>query len=317
MAIEKFIVQIVSELDETGFKKLDELQSNADKSAKNLSNSLKDLFNIKGLTGLNIHFGEIANDAEMLKETLNSFIPFETDNGEKRPNSGEQFVPPIDKKNFFPENGLSSLFSVRILNYLSSGLRNFFASFFNCESGGFFLRKTDQAFIPQKKDVLVNNKLSAYKDVINRHETTSLAAYANNSSAFQKEIANITYPELNNFSALSLTSTRGFEPEIKLLQNFLTDGEGAVREMLSVENISNTEILSPEPVIPEYSTTTVNNSASSDTSSIDGITLNIEQGAIQINTTSDEPQQIGEAVKAALTDALDDFILKRGYTKAV
>ena len=81
----------------------------------------------------------------------------------------------------------------------------------------------------------------------------------------------------------------------------------------------NNELSSPQPVISQQEyTNNSNESQTVDNSLIDsGLSLNIEQGAIQINTTSDNPQQIGESVRAALTGALDDFILKRGYKKAV
>ena len=62
------------------------------------------------------------------------------------------------------------------------------------------------------------------------------------------------------------------------------------------------------------------NSVTSETitnSGYSSLNLTIAQGAIQVNTTGENPQAVGDAVRTALTDALDDFIMKRGYTKAV
>ena len=311
MALEKFILKIVSDLDETGFDKLDNLQSEADKSVKNLSNSLKNLFNIKIGTNLYKDLGKIADDAEILNKSLKNFTLLEPDSGEEFPNADKQSK---SKKSI----DLSSIFTVNTLNFESSGISKFFTSFLN--SGGLSLTKIYDKFFNSKQNQYTDFQVYDYGTKYDK-KTNTLFPFFNNLQPVSraKTYSDIINRSGNNF--LNNTSVNDFVKEIYSAQNLLSDGQNVMGDIFSFENISsmNNELSSPQPVIsqPEYT----NNSTESqtvDNSLIDsGLSLNIEQGAIQINTTSDNPQQIGESVRAALTGALDDFILKRGYKKAV
>ena len=311
MALEKFILKIVSDLDETGFEKLDNLQSEADKSVKNLSNSLKSLFNIKIGTNLYKDLGKIADDAEILNKSLKNFTLLD-------PNSGEEF-PNADKRSKSKKSiDLSSIFVVNKLNSESSGISKFFTSFLN--SGGLSLTKIYDKFFNSKQNQYMDFQVYDYGTKYDK-KTSTLFPFFNilQPVSRAKIYSNTINRAGNNF--LNNTSVNDFVKEIYSAQNLLSDGQNVMGDIFSFENISsmNNVLSSPQPVIsqPEY-TTNSTESQTVDNSSIDsGLSLNIEQGAIQINTTSDNPQQIGESVRAALTGALDDFILKRGYKKAV
>ena len=80
-------------------------------------------------------------------------------------------------------------------------------------------------------------------------------------------------------------------------------------------NISSPDVINNQSYFESAGNT--ENSTLQEISNSNGISVTVESGAIQINTSSDNPQEIGSEVQSALIAALDDFILKRGFTKAV
>ena len=296
MALKNFIVKIISDLDETGFKKLEELQADADTSVKKLSISIKDLFSIQTPGVL----GRIADDAGILNKSLITFP--ELDIYDELP---EKEKNPL-QKNFNNSDMLEGK-----PNNTSSGIQKFLNSVFNSVFGGVFLNNVSQKSL---FGIYNNNYNTAQKFLSPRIYNKSSNAGAQNLSM-----------SLNNISSIAPISEK--TPDISEFWSqgtFLPAfGNESLQDIFSMENVSDMSA----SMFPEISSTesgqeynSSSNSVTSETitnSGYSSLNLTIAQGAIQVNTTGENPQAVGDAVRTALTDALDDFIMKRGYTKAV
>ena len=306
MAIEEFIIKLVSEFDDSGFEKFENSQSDAQKSTKKLSESLKKTFLPFKIPG------QIFGNPEILNDPENSFV-----NSKTLPSFVMKTAPSRFKN--APSSG-STLFCNQ-----SSGMQKFMSSILNFFAGGLFLNKSSE-----NPNVFSQNKLfqaDSYSFTGGR--------VLNNSNTISKEMRPQYFSE---FSSVSGSGGNFSGKNILHNYNNLSSGTSKLlREIALFANITTStgaNLFSPvtenfTPGTFSLSSTNVNNSTNSTvstkngtssedvSSSTDSVNLNISEGAIQINTGSGNPDEIGSAVRNALTDALDDFILKRGYTKAV
>ena len=327
MAIEKFIVKIVSELDETGFEKLEKLQADADKSVKNLSNSIKNLFNLKDGNLFRKIFGKINGDLNILNNSLKTVTLLEPDNNDV----STQYVEKDKLKKLIEPSAYGTTERSNQNSFFMSKLLTRFGNLINFNQV-FDYKNPSEKFNLVFSDLYKNfenkiiqmpkNLFSSLLSISNsfplprRQNANSIISDVNN-----KNLTNVhsntakTISELKNVSAASNIYEKNTGYSINDLQPLIP-----LQKVFGAENISlvNKDFLpATENILTRQEQFNSISDSQMKINNSDGLSVNLERGAIQVNTAYDNPHEIGEAVRTALTDALDDFILKRGYTKAV
>lgn len=307
MAIEELIIKIVSDFDDTGFEKLEKSQSDAEKSTKKLSLSLKNILS-SGVTG--IFSGDLSFLQDGFEDTV--FSPSAENFAEKISGTSQRTSPePVQTKPVQTklaqtkqeQAGLTSYFYA-LLDGVTSGIQKLFFPAVNFFPGGFSLLKEN----PRREKT---NKFAAQIPDREIFGSVKFDNFSEITKPFYFFESGKSFSELNfqNSGSSYKFSTSGVS---KLLKEIVHNISSSYNEFFAL----NTEASDPF-ISGAYNKGAgyfeSNNSTQNITENTGAVTLNITDGAIQINTASENPEAVGEAVREALTGALEDFILKRGY----
>ncbi len=310
MVLEKLLVKIISDFDDSGFEKLESSGLKAEKSAKNLSDSLKKIFFVPEKSQGNKITNQIAG--KVPPKTANSFAISNSING-------EGFQP--------YEESVGMLETVP--KKKSSFIKNFskvvsqFPFFFNSNSGEFFFSKKSRSleniFHPYNTSPpVINTDVGSFINQ-DKNQEVFLSSHNRVKPASLKS-ENILNLQKSNFLRTKNLLADDFVRNIFSIHSSISDSSNIMRDMFSVDSVSSTNSeflpLADRNIGNSASTFKLNSTASENDYSSNPLTLNISQGAIQINAAGGSPKEVGDAVKEALTVALDDFILKRGYTNS-
>lgn len=310
MALEEFLIKIVSEFDDSGFKKLEKYEKNADKSTRKLS------FSLKNLVKTAFEDNKLAKSIKT-SDVAGKFLKFtgmlSTENDIQAAQKPEKSQPVMNMQKNLQKNFAVTDFA-RKFNF-----SNILAPVFNKISGGVM----SKIFNGNSGTNIIQNKVG---QVLKNTAQTKLFSPQISPiwdfKSFNDEKLSLNYSGKNfeNFGNFE-KSEKSFN-SLPSIKNFLIESAGELKNVIpetALPSISS-NIVSPD--IMNYSSGAVsdntnNTSTSQDITNSDQVNITVASGAIQINTSSDKPEEIGDEVQIALTNALDDFILKRGYTKAV
>ena len=303
MPIEEYLIKIVSEFDDTGFKKLEKFEQNTDKNAQKLSFSLKKM--VKNAF-LNNEFLQTAGNTGFIEK----FLKF---------TGGDDIQPDIKAVKKSSASVLSPLanspagFSSDVVRKFDS--RKILSFVFDKIFSGSDTQISGKSIFNN----LAANALSSLKSIFSEKNFYKTAGVSFDS--------NISVPKLSNHISFSNFKNTGFDENFAsksfyTLKNFLINSASELKNILPEmvfpeisSNISSPDVINNQSYFESAGNT--ENSTLQEISNSNGISVTVESGAIQINTSSDNPQEIGSEVQSALIAALDDFILKRGFTKAV
>lgn len=315
MVIDELVVKIVSKLDDSGFEKLDELQEKAQKSSEKLSFTIKDFFKGIAINSFFSMFKTSLNDVSNVLEDENADT-FAPKNLQKSGRNSTEFKPKSGTSK--DENILQ-----KMLSFFKSGKENSSKTPSVLRVQGIekiFEKNTIGKLLDTKPD---NTK--RFSDTSNDLKGTStrlsFSGYLNELSR-GKEI--FSAPNLQDKTSTGAKSSDIFTKEalesIKRIF-YVPENSGILSGIKISDSFKGLDSLTPESLSAvttsqdsrQISTTT--NSAEN-TSMQNNFTLNVSSGAVQINSSDSNPQEIGDSVKTALSEVFDDFILKRGYTNS-
>lgn len=307
MEIKEFMIKIVSEFDDSGFRKLDDMQSDTQKSMKKLSDFLRNFFSFPE-NAEQVLNGDNTSEYISNKSETNSTVP-KTKNSSGKVSAGD--VPSGKYEKNFLGNLLPSISLNSFLNKSSSGLKKIITPI----AGGLFLnglfKKSplviDKGFSGAPQTFLYGAVNKKNQNDSSDLDKTFTAAHVRYLSEYNRHY-NRDY-QRNDISNMSTESSR-FLSEIASFVNLTSMGNTVLNSGL--ENYNSDEF-NTNDFNNTATTTAIQNSESVSNNSSGTYTLNVAEGAIQINTSGENPQEIGQSVREALAGALDDFILKRGY----
>ena len=309
MVIDELIVKIVSKLDDSGFEKLDELQEKAQKSSEKLSFTIKDFFKGIAINSFFSMFKTSLNDVSNVLEDENPTDTFAPKNLQKSGRNSTEFKD----ENIFQ----------KMLSFFKSGKENSSKTPSVLRVQG-IEKIFEKNTIDKLSDTKPDNTKRFQSPSNNLNATSTRLSFSGYLNELSKGKEIFSAPNLQDKASIGAKSSDIFTKEalesIKRIF-YVPENRGLFNAMTISDSFKGLDTLTPERLSAvttpqdsrQISTTT--NSAEN-TSMQNNFTLHVSSGAVQINSSDSNPQEIGDSVKTALSEVFDDFILKRGYTNS-
>lgn len=316
MVIDELVVKIVSKLDDSGFEKLDELQEKAQKSSEKLSFTIKDFF--KGIA-INSFFSMFKTSLNDVSKFLEDETPADTFAPKNLQKSGQ------NSTEFKPKRGTSKDENIfqKMLSFFKSSKENSSKTPSVLRVQG-IEKIFEKNTIDKLSDTKPDNTKRFQSPSNNLNATSTRLSFSGYLNELPKGKEIFSAPNLQDKASIGAKSSDIFTKEalesIKRIF-YVPENRGLFSAMTISDSFKGLDTLTPERLSAvttpqdsrQISTTT--NSAEN-TSMQNNFTLNVSSGAVQINSSDSNPQEIGDSVKTALSEVFDDFILKRGYTNS-